>query len=83
MLRSSVDNTKDLLQKELLIEKLEKQEALLFASLEKIFIQERIYKDKEFENAKSMDVAIEHVDKRLTPYKSTLFEKLTVKTFCD
>ena len=69
LLRSSVDNTKDLLQKELLIEKLEKQEALLFASLEKIFIKERIYKDKEFENAKSMDVAIEHVDKRLTPYK--------------
>lgn len=69
LLRSSVDNTKDLLQKELLIEKLEKQEALLFASLEKIFIKERIYKDKEFENAKSMDVAIEHVDTRLTPYK--------------
>src|SRR5690554_6876753 len=68
LLRSSVDNTKNLLQKELLIEKLEKQEALLFASLEKIFIQERIYKDKEFENSKNIDVAIEHVDKRLTPH---------------
>src|SRR5690554_1913487 len=68
LLRSSVDNTKELLRQELLIDKHEKEEALLFASLEQIFIQERIYKDKEFENSKNIDVAIEHVDKRLTPH---------------
>ncbi len=52
VLRASVDRTKELLRLELEIDKNEKQEALLFSSLEKIFIEERIYKDKEFENAK-------------------------------
>ncbi len=76
LLRSSVDNTKELLRQELLIEKNEKQEALLFASLEQIFIEQRIYKDKEFENAKSMDEAIKHVDTRLTPYKPTFIREI-------
>ena len=49
---ASVDRTKELLKWELEIEKHEKEEALLFASLEKIFIEERIYKDKQFEEAK-------------------------------
>lgn len=76
LLRSSVDNTKELLRQELLIEKHQKQEALLFASLEQIFIEERIYKDKEFENAKSMDDAIKHVDTRLTPHKPTFIREI-------
>ena len=76
LLRSSVDNTKELLRQELLIEKNEKQEALLFASLEQIFIEQRIYKDKEFENAKSMDEAITHVDSRLTPYKPSFIREI-------
>nr|MBP9031962.1 DNA gyrase/topoisomerase IV subunit A [Dysgonamonadaceae bacterium] len=69
VLRRSVDRTKELLQKELEIDKSEKEEALLFASLEKIFIEERIYKDKEFENAQNIDVAVAHIDKRLEPFK--------------
>ena len=76
LLRTSVDNTKELLRQELLIDKFEKQEALLFASLEQIFIQERIYKDKEFENAKTMDVAIAHVDDRLTPHKPSFIREI-------
>ena len=76
LLRSSVDNTKELLRQELLIEKHEKEEVLLFASLEQIFIEERIYKDKEFENAKSMDDAIKHVDTRLTPHKPTFIREI-------
>ena len=76
LLRSSVDNTKELLRQELLIERNEKQEALLFASLEQVFIEERIYKDKEFENAKSMNEAIKHVDSRLTPFKPTFVREI-------
>ena len=76
LLKSSVDNTKELLKQELLIEKKEKQEALLFASLEQVFIQERIYKDKEFEGAKSMDEAVKHVDKRLTPFKESFIRAI-------
>lgn len=77
VLRSSVDTTRELLRRELEIEKGEKQEALLFASLEKIFIEERIYKDKEFENAKNMDVAIAHIDQRLEPYKPSFLREIT------
>ena len=58
LLRISVENTKELLHKELLIQKGEAQEILHFASLEKIFIEKRIYKDKEFEESRSMDEAI-------------------------
>ena len=76
VLRTSVNNTKDLLQLELEIERNEKQEALLFASLEKIFIEERIYKDADFENAKSMDIAIKHVDKRLEPFKPNFIREI-------
>lgn len=77
VLIASTDRTKELLQLELQIEKNEKQESLLFASLEKIFIEERIYKDKEFENAKSMDVAIKHIDKRLEPFKQSFIREIT------
>ncbi|MBK5194814.1 MAG: DNA gyrase/topoisomerase IV subunit A [Proteiniphilum sp.] len=77
VLRESVDTTKRCLRLELEIEKNEKQEALLFASLEKIFIEERIYKDKEFENAKSMDIAITHIDQRLEPYKPNFIREIT------
>lgn len=77
VLRTSTDRTKELLRMELEIEKKEKQEALLFASLEKIFIEERIYKDKEFENAKNMEIAVAHIDKRLEPYKPTFVREIT------
>jgi len=68
VLRHSVDETKELLRKELEIRKHELEEQLFFASLEKIFIEERIYKGKPFENAANMDAACEYVDERLTPY---------------
>jgi len=77
VLRVSVDTTKESLRLELEIERNEKQEALLFASLEKIFIEERIYKDKEFENAINMDAAITHIDKRMEPFKPTFIREIT------
>lgn len=77
VLYESVDRTKNLLRLELEIDKAEKQEALLFASLEKIFIEERIYKDKEFENAKNMDIAIVYIDKRLEPFKPQFIREIT------
>ena len=68
VLIKSVENTKSLLKRELEIAKEELLNSLHFASLEKIFIEERIYKDKEFEEAKSMDMACEHIDSRLEPF---------------
>ena len=77
VLRISVDNTKDLIRKELEIRRGELLEALHFASLEKIFIEERIYKGKEFENAKTMDAACEYVDERLTPFYPQFVREVT------
>lgn len=77
VLRTSANNTRDLLRQELEIKKGELQETLHFASLEKIFIEERIYKDKEFEQAKDMDAACEHIDNRLTPFYPQLIREVT------
>lgn len=77
VLKKSTDNTKDLLRQELEIKKQELQESLHFASLEKIFIEERIYKDKEFEQAKSIDMACEHIDLRLTPFYPQFIREVT------
>lgn len=77
VLRHSVDRTKALIQKELEIRKGELLEQLHFASLEKIFIEERIYKDKGFENAPDMDAACEHIDKRLTPFYPQMIREVT------
>ena len=77
VLRHSTDRTLGLLRRELEIQKQEQEEALFFASLEKIFIEERIYKDREFENAANMDEAVAHIDSRLEPFKPNLVREVT------
>jgi topoisomerase-4 subunit A len=77
VLKHSTDETLRLLRTELEIQKSELEESLFFASLEKIFIEERIYKDKEFEEAKDMDTAIAHIDKRLEPFKPHFIREVT------
>lgn len=77
LLKYSVDHTRELLRRELEIKLGEIQETRLYCSLEKIFIEERIYKDKDVEEAPDMDAAIAHVDKRLEPFKPTFFREVT------
>ncbi len=77
VLKKSVDNTLDLLRKELNIQRQEALETLHFASLEKIFIEERIYKDAKFEQAPNMDAACEHIDERLTPFYPQFVREVT------
>ena len=77
VLRKSVDNTLSLLRQELNIQRNETLETLHFASLEKIFIEERIYKDKQFEQAENMDAACEHIDERLTPFYPQFVREVT------
>ncbi len=77
VLRASVDRTRELLRRELLIRREELLESLLFASLERIFIEERIYKDKEFEQAVDMDAACAHIDHRLTPFYPQFVREVT------
>ena len=77
VLRNSVDTTKSLLESELKIQRAELSESLLFASLEKIFIKERIYKDKEYEQSKNEDDAIKHITKRLKPFAESFVRAIT------
>ena len=77
VLRHSVDNTRSILQSELRIQLDEVSEQLHFASLERIFIEERIYKDREFEESRTKEEAIAHIDKRLTPWKPQLIREVT------
>ena len=77
VLRHSVDATKELLRRELEIQLAEVHELLHFASLERIFIEERIYKDKGFEDSPNMEAAIAHIDKRLEPWKPKFIREIT------
>ncbi len=77
VLRRSADNTLSLLHRELEISKGELLETLHFASLEKVFIEERIYKDVKFEQAENTDAACEHIDERLTPFYPSFIREVT------
>ena len=77
VLRHNVERTKGLIRQELEIRKGELLEQFHFCSLEKIFIEERIYKDKKFEEAPNVDRVCEHIDDRLTPYYPTFVREVT------
>ena len=77
VLTHSAERTKDLIRQELEIRKNELLEQLHFCSLEKIFIEERIYKDKKFEEAPNVDKVCEHIDNRLTPYYPQMVREVT------
>ena len=81
MLRISCEHTMDLLKAELEIQKSELQEQLFFTSLEKIFIENRIYKDKGFEDSTSQDEVITHIDKRLEPFKKNFIREIVREDF--
>ncbi len=77
MLKFSAEYTKELLRRELLIKLGELQEAWHLSSLEKIFIEERIYKDKEYEEGKDYESVIGHIHKRLKPFKDKFIREVT------
>lgn len=77
ILKLNTDQTVALLKLELEIRRGELEEAWHFSSLEKIFIEERIYKDKEFEDSANMDEAVSHIDLRLAPWKPRLKREVT------
>ena len=73
VLRHSVDRTMGLLRRELMIRKGELEEQLFFSSLERIFIEERIYKERKFEQSKNQDEVVAFIDSKLEPFKDKLF----------
>ena len=69
ILRVSTFNTKELLRRELEIEKNELEEKLHFASLEKIFIEKRVY--REIEECETWEAVIDTIDQELKKYVVT------------
>ena len=76
LLRLSVEHTKSLLKWELEIAKAELEEQYFFTSLEKIFIENRIYKEEGYENAPDKEKLIAFVDKALDPWKEKLIREV-------
>ena len=77
VLRHSADRTRDIFRRELEIKLDELRERLFYASLERVFIENRIYKDKEYETAANIDVAVEHIASRLEPLTADFIRPVT------
>jgi topoisomerase-4 subunit A len=71
LLKDATDNTKELLRKELDIRLSELEDKWHYTSLEKIFFEEKIYKELEQKHA-SWENVIEAIDKAFTPFKKKL-----------
>ncbi|TAN16606.1 MAG: DNA gyrase/topoisomerase IV subunit A [Chitinophagaceae bacterium] len=77
LLKLSADNTKDLLRRELEIKLHELQEDWHYSSLEKIFIEKRIYRNIEEET--TWEGVIAAIDKGLKPYKKLFRREITTE----
>jgi topoisomerase-4 subunit A len=77
ILRISTHQTVDLLRRELEIKKGELLERILFSSLEKIFIENRIYRD--IEECETWESVIGTIDKGLEPYKPQFYREITTE----
>ena len=75
ILKHSVDQTGDLLKQELEIRKNELLEKILFSSLEKIFIENKIYRD--IEEAETWEAVLQAIYQGLTPFKSDFYRQIT------
>ena len=76
LLKLSVDRTKDLLEQELKIKLNELQEKWHYTSLEKIFFEEKIYKELEKKH-ETWEKVLEGIDKAFVPFKKQLKRAVT------
>jgi topoisomerase IV subunit A len=76
LLKLSVDKTKDLLEQELKIKLAELQEKWHYTSLEKIFFEEKIYKELEKKH-ETWDKVLDAIDKAFVPFKKQLKRAIT------
>jgi topoisomerase-4 subunit A len=76
LLRVSTDNTKDLLQRELQIKLAELQDKWHYTSLEKIFFEEKIYKELE-KKYETWDKVVEAIGKAFLPFIKQLKREVT------
>jgi topoisomerase IV subunit A len=76
LLKASADYSKDLLLKELQIRLAELQEKWHYTSLEKIFFEEKIYKELEKKH-ETWDKVLTAIDKAFEPFKKQLKREIT------
>lgn len=76
LLKMSADKAKDLLEQELKIKLAELQEKWHYTSLEKIFFEEKIYKELEKKH-ETWDKVIDAIDKAFVPFKKQLKRAIT------
>lgn len=77
VLKDGCNRTITYLRQELEIKLHEIEEQHLKSSLEQLFIQRRIYKDKEFEQAKNLKIAIAHIRERLSDVLENLIRPVS------
>jgi topoisomerase IV subunit A len=77
ILKYNTQQTVELLKSELKIRRDELKEKILFSSLEKIFIENRIYRD--IEEAETWDEVISKIDKGLKPHKKKFYREITTE----
>lgn len=75
ILRESTEQTVYLLKREQEIRRFELLEKILYGSLEKIFIENRIYRN--IEEAETFEAVIEIIDRGLEPYKAQFYREIT------
>ncbi len=76
LLKLSVDKTRELLEQELKIKLNELQEKWHYTSLEKIFFEEKIYKELE-KKYETWDKVLDGIDKAFIPFKKQLKRAIT------
>jgi len=81
VLKFTTDRTQSILHRELEIKLNETLESQLFASLEKIFIEQRMYKDLQIERAADMDIAIARLSELFDPFKGSFFREITTDDY--
>ena len=76
ILKYSAESTKNLLKKELEIKRDELKEKILFSTLEKIFIDKKIY--QKIETCETWEEVLDTIDKALNPYKKDFYRDVNL-----
>jgi len=81
ILIENTHNTKNLLKQELEIKLHELQERIFFSSLLKIFIQEGMYKNADYENSGNFETVVEVLNLLFEPFKPDLYREIQPEDF--
>ncbi|ADY52727.1 DNA topoisomerase (ATP-hydrolyzing) [Pseudopedobacter saltans DSM 12145] len=81
ILIESTNYTKALLKRELEIKLHDLQEKIFFSSLLKIFIQEGMYKNPEYENSSNFEEVVKVLHRLFDPFKSSLYREIEAEDF--